>query len=241
MAQKEKTVISNDLITMSTTWYNDLCQLRFKIPQKDKLYIADGNSYIAKNQPETPDLIHKRLAHINPKYIEKTIDNTKGLSISKTADYSICEPCLKAKIHRNKGQNLISNAERPLELVHTNISGPYTPSLNKKRYFISFIDDYTRSIWIYPIAAKSEAIDALKELYNKLNTNLGFKIAKIRSDNAKEFTGVKWTDFTKEKRIIKENIVPYSPEQNSIAERYNRTLAAYTRAIIHAKNIPYIL
>jgi hypothetical protein len=47
MAQKEKTVISNDLITMSTTWYNDLCQLRFKIPQKDKLYIADGNSYIA--------------------------------------------------------------------------------------------------------------------------------------------------------------------------------------------------
>jgi transposase InsO family protein len=148
---------------------------------------------------------------------------------------------LKAKIHRNKGQNLISNAERPLELVHTDISGPYTPSLNKKRYFISFIDDYTRSIWIYSIAAKSEAIDALKELYNKLNTNLGFKIARIRSDNAKEFIGVKWTDFTKEKGIIKENTAPYSPEQNGIAERYNRTLAAYTRAIIHAKNIPYIL
>jgi transposase InsO family protein len=78
-----------------------------------------------------------------------------------------------------------------LELIHTDISGPYTLSLNKKRYFISFIDDYTRFIWIYAIAAKSEAIDALKELYNKLYTNLGLKIARIRSDNAKEFTGVK--------------------------------------------------
>ena len=78
-----------------------------------------------------------------------------------------------------------------MELVYTDILGPYTPSLNKKRYFISFIDDYTRSIWIYPIAAKSEAIDALKELYNKLYTNLGFKIVRIRSDNAKEYTRVK--------------------------------------------------
>jgi hypothetical protein len=51
--------------------------------------------------------------------------------MSKTADYNICEPYLKAKTYKNKGQNLILNAERPLKLVYTDISGPYTPSLNK--------------------------------------------------------------------------------------------------------------
>jgi transposase InsO family protein len=126
-------------------------------------------------------------------------------------------------------------------LIHTDISGLYTPSLNKKRYFISFINDYTRFIWIYAITAKSEVINALKELYNKFYTNLNLKIVRIRSDNAKEFTEVKWTDFTKEKRIIKENTASYSSKQNDITKRYNRTLAAYIKVIIHAKNISYVL
>jgi hypothetical protein len=68
---------------------------------KDKLYITNGRGYIVKS--ETPDLIPKRLAHINPEYIEKTIETTYGLSISKTAGFSIYEPCLKAKMHRHKG------------------------------------------------------------------------------------------------------------------------------------------
>jgi hypothetical protein len=66
-------------------------------------------------------------------------------------------------------------------------------------------------------------------------------MARIRLDNAKEFTGAKWTEFTTEKGITCEYISPYSPEQNGIAERYNRTLAVYARAIIHNKDIPYIL
>ena len=238
-AQKDKIVINNDIITIWASWYNNLCQLRFKIPDKDKLYIA--NSYIARDRSPTLDLIHQRLAHIGQEYIKETIANTTGISLPMTTDYNTCEPCLKAKMHKTKGQNLISNASKPLELVHTDISGPYKLSLNRKRYYISFIDDYTKSIWIFAIAAKSEAIDALKELYNKLYTNLGYKIARIRSDNAGEYTGAKWTEFTKEKGIINEYTAPYSPEQNGVAERYNRTLASYTRAILHAKAIPYIL
>ena len=107
-----------------------------------------------------------------------------------------------------------------------------------KRYVVSFIDDYTRSTWVYPIIAKSEAIDALKELYNKLYTNLELKIARIRADNAKEYQSTKWTDFTKEKGIINEYTSPYSPEQNGIAERYNRTIIEHARATIIAKSIP---
>jgi Reverse transcriptase (RNA-dependent DNA polymerase) len=57
-------------------------------------------------------------------------------------------------------------------------------------------------------------------------------------DNAKEFTGIKWTEFTKEKGIINEYTAPYSPEQNGTAERYNRTLTGYVRTVIKAKNLP---
>jgi hypothetical protein len=132
----------------------------------------------------------------------------------------------------------LSNSQRPIELIHTDIAGPYIKSLNQKRYIITFIDDYTRALFIYPIATKGEAIDKLQHLYNKLEANLGLKIARIRADNAGEFKSIKWTEFTKEKGIITEPTVPYSPEQNGIAERYNRTILSHARAVISAKRIP---
>ena len=136
-------VIRNDHIIMSAIWYKNLYQLRFKIPQ-NQLYKAKG--LIARNRQITPEIIHQRLAHIGNEYIENTLLNTEGISAIETTVSTPCESCLKAKLHRNRGQNSISNSTRPIELIHTDISGPYTPSINHKRYYISYIDDYTRSI-----------------------------------------------------------------------------------------------
>jgi transposase InsO family protein len=219
---------------LPTKWVSDLCRLYFK--PSEKLLLANTAD------TTTSELLHQRLAHINSDYITKTVANTKGVRlISTNSQRDACEPCLLGKLHRDIGQNSISNTTRVLELIHTDILGPFIPSLNQKRYIISFIDDYSRSIWVYPITAKSESIDKLKELYHKLESNLGLKIARIRSDNAKELNSDKWTSFTKEKGIINEYTSPYSPELNGIAERFNRTLLEKARTVITAKNIPFIL
>ena len=232
IAKKDKMVISNSTITLFANWYNNLCQLRFNIP---RLLLSNSE----ESKTTTTQLVHERLGHISSDYINSTLTNTKGFLLEKNPNLlKDCESCLQAKITKNKGQKSISNSSRPLELIHTDISGPYPISYNGKRYVISFIDDYTRSTWVYPITAKSEAIDTLKELYNKLYTNLELKIARIRADNAKEYQSTKWTEFTKEKGIINEYSAPYSPEQNGIAERYNRTIIEHARAAIIAKDIP---
>src|SRR4051794_34606868 len=93
--------------------------------------------------------------------------------------------------------------------------------------------------------AKSEAINTLKELFNKFYMNLEFKITRIRADNVKEYTSIKWKNFTKQNSIINKYIVPYSSEQNEITERYNRTIIKYVKAAIIIKDIfiklwPYI-
>jgi hypothetical protein len=232
-ANKDRLIISNDKIIMSANWIANLCRLQFSYKSyNDRLYLAKHQLPI--------DLIHQRLAHFSNDYIAKTIANTKGLEqIQHTIENSIaCKPCLEGKSHKTKGQNKLSDSLRPLELIHTDIAGPFLKSLNSKRYIITFIDDYTRSIFIYPIATKGEAIDKLRHLYSKLEASTDLKIARIRADNAKEFKSIKWNKYTKEKGIITEYTAPYSPEQNGIAERYNRIILDHARAVITAKKIP---
>jgi predicted membrane GTPase involved in stress response len=61
------------------------------------------------------------------------------------------EGCVLGKHPRNSFLKEISyRTKNMLELIHTDIYGLNTPnSLNKYRYFITFIDDFSRRIWVY--------------------------------------------------------------------------------------------
>ena len=63
-------------------------------------------------------------------------------------------------------------------------------SLGGSRYFVSFIDDYTRHMWIYLIERKSEVFEYLRDLKGKQEereTETGRKIKCLRSDGGKEY------------------------------------------------------
>ena len=61
--------------------------------------------------------------------------------------------------------NLIS-ASRKLELVHSDLCGPMpTPSANENKYFMTFVDDYSRMCWIYCLKTKSEAFQTFKDFH----------------------------------------------------------------------------
>ena len=49
-----------------------------------------------------------------------------------------------------------------LDVIHTDISGPYTETLCRNFYFITFIDDYSRYGYLYLIKEKSESLDKFK-------------------------------------------------------------------------------
>ncbi|XP_074374408.1 uncharacterized protein LOC141714811 [Apium graveolens] len=78
---------------------------------------------------------------------------------------NLCETCVKGKQHRQSfpvGKSW--RTRRPLEIVHTYIAGPFDiPSLGGNRYYLTFIDDFSRKSWVYIIKEKSEALDKFKE------------------------------------------------------------------------------
>ena len=190
----------------------------------------------------TKQKAHKRLSHISDSYLTETLRNTKGLEIINSKEELIsCESCLAGKQHKNIGYKPISNAENPFELIYTDTAGPFSKGLKGEKYFTTFTDDYSKAVWLYSLKFKSDAFDAFKAFYSRIQTQLGYKIQRIRADNALEYKSNSWNGFIKEKGIIMEFTAPYSPEQNGISERLNRTLIERTISTLKEKNIPLFL
>lgn len=80
-------------------------------------------------------------------------------------DEKVCDVCMKGKQNR---QNIPKRSDwkssERLQLVHSDICGPITPtSESGKRYIINFIDDFSRKCWTYVMSEKSEALKLFKE------------------------------------------------------------------------------
>ncbi|CAI7907025.1 unnamed protein product [Closterium sp. NIES-53] len=131
-------------------------------------------------------------------------------------------------------------AKAPLALVHMDVVGPTrAPSLSGSRYFLTIVDDHTRAVWVYPLKTKGEvAATVLKEWMPRAQRESGHKIKVIRTDNGGEFIGNEIEVMLKKKGIQHQLTVPYNPQQNGMAERFNRTLQEGARTLLGRAGLP---
>ena len=92
-------------------------------------------------------------------------------------------------------------------------------SLGGAAYFISFIDDYSRKIWVYLMKKKGDAFDAFKTFDGFVTTQKGTKLKWLRADNGGEFTSTECKSFCDLHGIKRAS---YNLSSNGVAERYNR-------------------
>ncbi|XP_074378708.1 uncharacterized protein LOC141720258 [Apium graveolens] len=103
---------------------------------------------------------------------------------------NLCEVCVKGKQHRQSfpvGKSW--RARRPLEIVHTDIVGLFDiSSLGGNRYYLTFIDDFSRKSWVYIIKEKSEALDKFQEFKALAEKQSGHYLKVLRSDRGGEWS-----------------------------------------------------
>jgi hypothetical protein len=90
---------------------------------------------------------HKRLRHISIERIKRLVSDGVLQNLDFT-NFGTCVDCIKEKqtIKTTKGGR---RSYEILEIIHTDICGPFlTPYLNSSRYFVSFIDDHTRYMYL---------------------------------------------------------------------------------------------
>lgn len=186
-------------------------------------------------------LWHKRFGHLNFKDLKKLENNemVRGLKGRIPNDFSCitCSLCkISAKPFKPVGTTVTSNA---LELVHTDICGPMrVESEGGALYFITFIDDYSRYITVYVLRNKSDAFKAFKEYLAMAEKQTGCKLKRLRSDNGREYINKEFDNFLKDHGIVHETTVCYTPQQNGVSERANRTLVEMARCMLENSKLP---
>ena len=114
------------------------------------------NSGIKRNiiKENTLSLGHKRLAHIFLERIKMLVNNDTLKDVN-FADFDICLSCIKEK-QTNKFSKDAKRNSNIFEIIHTDICGLFS------RYFILFIGDYTKYIYLYLLFEKNEALGGFK-------------------------------------------------------------------------------
>jgi hypothetical protein len=75
----------------------------------------------------------------------------------------VCDACQKAKSHQLPFPISLSVSHFPLALVFSDVWGPAPSSVGRFKYYVSFIDDYSKFTWVYPIKHKSDVFHKFQE------------------------------------------------------------------------------
>ncbi|KAL0379260.1 UNVERIFIED_CONTAM: Retrovirus-related Pol polyprotein from transposon TNT 1-94 [Sesamum radiatum] len=146
--------------------------------------------------------------------------------------------------HVYKGNNTRGHSlqEPPGELKQSWNSSILTsadhPSHEQNRYFILFIDDYSRMTWVYFMREKSEVFKIFKKFKNLVEKQSGQRIKVLRSDRGKEYNNSEFDKFCEEEGIDHQTTVSYNPQQNGVSEMKNRTVMEMARSMLQEKHLP---
>jgi hypothetical protein len=113
-----------------------------------------------------------------------------------------------------------------------------TSSLTGSHYFLTFIDDFSRYTTIYFLKKKSEVLTHFKQYCNLVIRQHDLPIQVLRSDNGGEYSSGAFEAFCKDEGIQQQFTVPYTPQQNGVSERKNRTLVEAARAMLLTAGLP---
>jgi hypothetical protein len=127
----------------------------------------------------------------------------------------------------------IMTTDRPLELFHMDLFGLIAYiSIGGSKYCLVIMDDYSRFTWVFFLQEKSQTKETLKGFLRQAQNKFRLRIKKIRSDNGTEFKNSQIEGFLKEEGIKHEFSSPYTPQQNGVVERKNRTLLDMARTML---------
>ena len=222
-------------LTAVATKVGSLYYLEYKELEKNQQMCA-----VEKESKER--LWHRRYGHLG----EHNLKKLAGKKLVDHFDYDgskeigLCETCIGGKHHKSPFPSTGGTCSKELlGLVHSDVCGKMnTKSIGGAEYFLTFIDDRTRYVWVYPMKHKSEVFDHFLEWKAMVENASGHKLKVLCTDNGGEFTSTKFEEFLKSKGIRHERTIPKTPEQNGVAERLNQTLVETVRSMLLDSKLP---
>jgi hypothetical protein len=192
------------------------------------------------SKPKSLDLWHRRLLHTSIGDVKKTAQMARGMSIEQKDGQSelvLCRTCQVSDSIRNVSRTQ-TRRQRVFELVHVDIEKISPVGFNGHVWASLFTDDATRARWAWSFKKKGDAHQSIVYFNQLVQTQWNTTVRAYRIDGGKEYGGQKLVQDLKEHGILAEVTTPYTPEQNGVAERTNRTIFNKVRSAIEDSDLP---
>ena len=203
--------------------------------RQGSLYILQGATVKGVAAVATADetkLWHMRLGHMSEKGM--IILGKKGcLGKTSTGKLDFCDHCVFGKQKRVSFSKASHRTQGVLDYIHSDLWGPSkVPSMGGKRYMLTFVDDFSRKVWVYFLRQKNETFSMFRKFKALVENQTGRKIKKLRTDNGLEFVESEFEEFCAANGIARHKTLVGKPQQNGVAERINRTLLEKVRCLL---------
>ena len=109
--------------------------------------------------------------------------------------------------------------------------------MNGSRYILTFIDDFSKYTWVFFLKKKSKVCEKISELKALIENASGLNIKILRSDNGGEYVSNDLLHICSQSVIQVQHSIPYTPQQNEVAERKNRSLKEMTTCMLESKKL----
>ena len=177
-------------------------------PSRQEMSLAVSESHEAS-------LWHRRLAHVNMQDLGRVHAHTDGVPkiSASSCKNDVCRACRLGKAHKLPFKGHFVRATRPGEIVHSDIVGPLPVSYPQRhRYLVTFLDDYSRHVFVAFMRHKSDVKQAFQEYRAHVEASVddipdamdvhttskevarhagnGFKVVRLHSDNAQEYKSI---------------------------------------------------
>ena len=230
-------------------------RMLFKACQPDSTaYVSktwdENDSHLAitaESIPSELQLWHERLGHPAFRTV-KELANSGAIKLKNPSHLQhepFCKGCALGRPHANSHSGSITaQPGLPGEEIHADLQGPMSvASVSGSLYAALFVcpSSGLTSIRFLKTKRAEETLSAWQSVHVELETLTGSKVRRFRTDNGNEFDNQLFRDYNQRFRIQHTFTAPYSPEQNGVAERANRTIMETSRCLLYANDLPRYL
>nr|GEU64348.1 retrotransposon protein, putative, Ty1-copia subclass [Tanacetum cinerariifolium] len=149
------------------------------------------------------------------------LDLVDGLPKFKYEKNHLCSACERGKSKKaSHPPKLVLSDNSKLELLHMDLCGLMrVASINRKKYILVIVDDYSRYTWVYSLHSKDETLEIIKKFIAQAQLNYKAKIYKIRTDNDTKFKNTNLKAYYEKLGIMHKFSAARTPQQNGVVER----------------------
>lgn len=181
---------------------------------------------------------HSRLGHPSSPVVRQILKKHQLPFVGSLQNKEVCESCQLAKSKQLPFSLSSRVSSAPLQLVHTDVWCSPVVSFSGFRYYVIFIDDFSRYSWLYPLHIKSDVFISFKKFKALVENQFSSRIKTLQSDGGGEFTSLQFTSFLETHGIFHRISCPYTSQQNGLAERKHRHVVEMGLSLIAQSGLP---